>query len=128
MDPEPAMLALAGQAAAAQDVANTTWVLGSDRDLAALSALLGQHALAALTIANAIHLTAYERLFAAALRSLSHPASGREPYGTSWNSGWKPGWNPAAEPTRNPGSATRLRSVTRASPISTRNPSTTPAT
>jgi ubiquinone/menaquinone biosynthesis C-methylase UbiE len=74
MDPEPAMLALAGQAAAAQDVANTTWVLGSDRDLAALSALLGQHALAALTIANAIHLTAYERLFAAALRSLSQAA------------------------------------------------------
>jgi SAM-dependent methyltransferase len=31
-------------------------------------------------------------------------------------------------PTRNPGSATGLRSVTRASPISTRNPSTTPAT
>ena len=70
MDPEPAMLALAGQAAAAQDVANATWVLGGDSDLAALSALLGRHALAGLTIANAIHLIAHQRLFVAALRLL----------------------------------------------------------
>jgi ubiquinone/menaquinone biosynthesis C-methylase UbiE len=70
MDPEPAMLALAGQAAAGQDVANVTWVLGADGDLPALSALLGEHALAAVTIANAIHLTAHGRLFAAALRLL----------------------------------------------------------
>jgi SAM-dependent methyltransferase len=31
MDPEPAMLALAGQAAAGQSLANVTWVLGGDR-------------------------------------------------------------------------------------------------
>jgi ubiquinone/menaquinone biosynthesis C-methylase UbiE len=69
-DPEPAMLALAAQAAAAQGVANVTWVLGGDSDLAALGALLGEHALAAMTVANAIHLVAHERLFAAALRLL----------------------------------------------------------
>lgn len=69
-DPEPAMLALAGQAAAAQGVANVTWVLGGDGDLPALRALLGEHALAAVTVANAIHLTGHEQLFAAALRLL----------------------------------------------------------
>jgi ubiquinone/menaquinone biosynthesis C-methylase UbiE len=70
MDPEPAMLALAGQAAAGQGLANVTWVLGGDSDLPALSALLGEQALTAVTIANAIHLMAHERMFAAALRML----------------------------------------------------------
>jgi ubiquinone/menaquinone biosynthesis C-methylase UbiE len=70
MDPEPAMLALAGQAAAGQGLANVTWVMGGDSDLPALSALLGEQALTAVTIANAIHLMAHERLFAAALRIL----------------------------------------------------------
>lgn len=70
MDPEPAMLALARQAATVQGLANVSWLLGSDRDLPALGALLGEHALAAVTIANAIHLMPHERLFAAALRLL----------------------------------------------------------
>jgi ubiquinone/menaquinone biosynthesis C-methylase UbiE len=61
VDPEPALLALAGQAATGRGLVNVTWVLGSDSDLPALSALLGEHALAAVTIANAIHLMAHER-------------------------------------------------------------------
>src|ERR1039458_4102122 len=40
MDPEPDMLALARQAAAAQGVANVTWVLGTDHDLPALGSML----------------------------------------------------------------------------------------
>jgi hypothetical protein len=43
---------------------------GSDSDLPALSDLLGEHALAAVTVANAIHLMAHERLFTAVLRLL----------------------------------------------------------
>ena len=55
MDPEPAMLALARQAASGQGLVKVTWVLGGDSDLPALSSLLGDHPLAAVTIANAIH-------------------------------------------------------------------------
>jgi SAM-dependent methyltransferase len=70
VDPEPDMLALAAQAARDQSLANVAWVLGGDSDLPALSALLGEHALAEVTVANAIHLMAHERLFAAVLRLL----------------------------------------------------------
>jgi SAM-dependent methyltransferase len=70
LDPEPDMLALAGQAAVDQGLTNVTWVLGSDRELPALGALLGAHALAAVTIANAIHLMPHERLFATTMRLL----------------------------------------------------------
>jgi ubiquinone/menaquinone biosynthesis C-methylase UbiE len=70
VDPEPDMLALAGQAAAGQGLTNVTWVLGSDRELPALGALLGEHALAAVTIANAIHLMPPGRLFTTVMRLL----------------------------------------------------------
>jgi SAM-dependent methyltransferase len=66
MDPEPDMLALARQAAADEGVRNVAWVLGTDRDLRALGALLGTRGLAAVTMANAIHLTSGADLFAAA--------------------------------------------------------------
>jgi SAM-dependent methyltransferase len=70
IDPEPDMLALGRQAAAEQGVTNVTWVVGTDRDLPALPALLGAPALAAVTIANAIHLTSAPDLFAVARRAL----------------------------------------------------------
>ncbi|MGI8448119.1 MAG: class I SAM-dependent methyltransferase [Streptosporangiaceae bacterium] len=73
MDPEPAMLALASQVAAPGLA--VTWVLGGDSDLPALSALLGGQSLAAVTIANAIHLVPHERLFASAL-PLLRPGGG----------------------------------------------------
>jgi SAM-dependent methyltransferase len=75
IDPEPDMLTLARQAAADQGVANVTWVLGSAADLPALAALLGAPALAAVTIANAIHLTSPPDLFAAA-RGVLRPGGG----------------------------------------------------
>jgi len=74
-DPEPDMLTLARRAAADQGVTNVTWVLGSDRDLPALGSLTGDHALAAVTLANAIHLTSGEDLFAA-LRQVLRPGGG----------------------------------------------------
>jgi SAM-dependent methyltransferase len=57
VDPESDMLALARQVAAEQGVTNVTWVAGTDRELPGLAELLGAPALAAVTIANAIHLT-----------------------------------------------------------------------
>jgi ubiquinone/menaquinone biosynthesis C-methylase UbiE len=75
VDPEPAMLDLARQAATGQGLANITWVLGGDSDLRALGTVLGERALAAVTIANAIHLLPHERLFAAA-RRLVRPGGG----------------------------------------------------
>ena len=70
MDPAPDMLALARKAAADEGVRNVTWVLGTDRDLPVLGTLLGAPALAAVTIANAIHLTSGQDLFPAARRVL----------------------------------------------------------
>jgi ubiquinone/menaquinone biosynthesis C-methylase UbiE len=75
IDPEPAMLALAAQTASDQQVANVTWVLGADGELPALAGLLGAHTLAALTIANAIHLMPHQQVFAAA-RMLLQPGGG----------------------------------------------------
>jgi ubiquinone/menaquinone biosynthesis C-methylase UbiE len=144
IDPEPAMLALAAQAAAGQQVANVTWILGSDRDLPALAGLLGEHTLAAVTIANAIHLMAHQQVFAAARRLLrpggglaviangtplwQQPSDWSQALRAPWNGGWEPGWDRAAAPTRHRGSATRLRSPKQGSPGSAGKPSTTPAT
>jgi SAM-dependent methyltransferase len=75
IDPEPAMLALAAEAAAGQQAANITWVLGDDSELAALAGLLGERTLAAITIANAIHLMPCQQVFAAA-RRLLRPGGG----------------------------------------------------
>jgi SAM-dependent methyltransferase len=75
IDPEPDMLALARQAAAGQGVANVTWVLGTDHDVPALGSLLGVRTLAAVTIANAIHLASAQDLFAAA-REVLRPGGG----------------------------------------------------
>lgn len=75
LDPEPAMLALAAQGATGQKVANITWVHGGDGELPALAGLLGERTLAAITIANAIHLMPHQQVFAAA-RRLLRPGGG----------------------------------------------------
>jgi ubiquinone/menaquinone biosynthesis C-methylase UbiE len=75
MDPEPDMLARAKATAASQGCTNIAWLLGSDRDLPTLTGLLGDRALAAITMANAIHLMDHERLFHAA-RPLLRPGGG----------------------------------------------------
>jgi SAM-dependent methyltransferase len=75
MDPEPDMLALAREQAAARGCTNVTWLLGSDGDLPALARLIGEHALAAVTMATSIHLMDHERVFRHA-RSLLRPGGG----------------------------------------------------
>ena len=83
---------------------NVAWVMGTDRDLPVLGSLPGAPALAAVTIANAIHLTSGEDLFTAALGVLrpggalaviangtprwQQPAPGHGRFATPWNSGW----------------------------------------
>ncbi|HXP19367.1 MAG TPA: class I SAM-dependent methyltransferase [Streptosporangiaceae bacterium] len=63
MDPEPDMLAHARAAAREAGSENTLWMLGSDDDLGGLRFLTGDGALGAVTIGNAIHLMAHQRLF-----------------------------------------------------------------
>jgi len=75
IDPEPDMLARARKTAAEQGCANIAWMLGSDRDVPAVAALLGNRALAAVTLANSIHFMDHERLFRVA-RPLLRPGGG----------------------------------------------------
>jgi SAM-dependent methyltransferase len=75
MDPEADMLARARDAADQQGCANITWLLGSERDVPALTSLLGERALAAITMANSIHLMDHERLFRQAT-TLLRPGGG----------------------------------------------------
>ncbi|MEV6742218.1 class I SAM-dependent methyltransferase [Streptomyces sp. NPDC051104] len=65
MDPEPDMLRLAGETAAGQGVRNVTWVLGADRDVPAVGALVGQKSLAMTVIGQALHWMRHEELFRA---------------------------------------------------------------
>src|SRR5260370_3975017 len=51
MDPEPAMLRRARQAARDADAANVTWVLRADTDLPALRSAFAERSLAAATVA-----------------------------------------------------------------------------
>ncbi|MFJ8433878.1 class I SAM-dependent methyltransferase [Kitasatospora sp. NPDC094019] len=75
MDPEPDMLRLAGEAAAERGVDNATWILGGDRDVPALRALLGRNSLAMAVIGNAIHWMRHDELFDA-LVPLLRPGGG----------------------------------------------------
>jgi SAM-dependent methyltransferase len=72
MDPEPDMLSQASQQAAAHGRANITWLLGADRDLPAIAGLLGEGSLAAITMANSIHLMDDELVFTQAMPLLRH--------------------------------------------------------
>jgi SAM-dependent methyltransferase len=65
VDPEPDMLRRARQAAADQDVANVSWIIGSDTDMPAVGRLLGRQAVGAVTIGQALHWMNREELFRA---------------------------------------------------------------
>ncbi|GAA2127237.1 class I SAM-dependent methyltransferase [Streptomyces synnematoformans] len=67
MDPEPDMLRLARQAAAARPVRNVTWVLGADTDVPALGGLVGRRSLGMAVIGQALHWMRHEELFRALL-------------------------------------------------------------
>ena len=75
VDPEPAMLARARQAAAEQAVTNASWVLGADTDIPALAALLGNRRAGAVTIGQALHWMRYRELIPA-LVPLLRPGGG----------------------------------------------------
>ena len=75
VDPEADMLALARRAALTAGRANTAWLLGADSDLPALSRLLGERTVGALTVATAIHFMDRDTLFRA-VRPLPRPGGG----------------------------------------------------
>jgi SAM-dependent methyltransferase len=62
VDPEPDMLARGRRAAAEQDIANVSWLLGADTDVPALVRLLGGQ-VGAVTIGQALHWMRYHDLF-----------------------------------------------------------------
>jgi len=63
MDPEPDMLARARAVASERGPRNVSWVIGSDRDVPALGALVGRRSLAAVTIGQALHWMNHDDLF-----------------------------------------------------------------
>jgi len=75
VDPEPGMLRRARRAAAEQDIANVSWMIGADTDLPAIIALLGARSAGALTIGQALHWMNRDELFRAAFR-LVRPGGG----------------------------------------------------
>ncbi|MBO4141550.1 class I SAM-dependent methyltransferase [Micromonospora tulbaghiae] len=75
VDPEPDMLAIARRTALDQGIGNATWMLGSDDDVPALSRLVGERTVGALTVAVAIHFMDRDTLFEAA-RPLLRPGGG----------------------------------------------------
>jgi ubiquinone/menaquinone biosynthesis C-methylase UbiE len=75
VDPEPAMLRCARQAAHEAGVPNVTWVLGADTDLPALARLLGPSSVAAVTVGQALHWMRREDLLRGAA-ALVRPGGG----------------------------------------------------
>ncbi|MET9398378.1 class I SAM-dependent methyltransferase [Kitasatospora sp. NPDC002965] len=76
MDPEPDMLRQARAAADRDGVHNALWLLGTDADVPALSALLpGRRPLGVTVIGNAIHWMRPDELFRT-LRPLTRPGGG----------------------------------------------------
>jgi SAM-dependent methyltransferase len=63
VDPEPDMLLRARQAAAERGVVNVSWMVGADTDMPALGRLLGDQAVGAVTIGQALHWMQHEELF-----------------------------------------------------------------
>ncbi len=79
MDPSPDMLSRArheaGDGNAQNNARNISWLLGADADLPHLTALLGEHAIAAITVGQALHWMDHETLFRAA-KPLLRPRGG----------------------------------------------------
>ncbi|MCE6994083.1 methyltransferase domain-containing protein [Saccharothrix sp. S26] len=75
VDPEPDMLARGRRAAADRGVANVSWVVGTDADVPALRAALGDGSVGVVTIAQALHWMRHDELFHA-LRPLVRPGGG----------------------------------------------------
>jgi trans-aconitate methyltransferase len=65
VDPEPDMLERARQVGREQGVTNVSWLLGADSDMPALGTLMGDTALGAVTIGQALHWMDHDRLFKA---------------------------------------------------------------
>jgi trans-aconitate methyltransferase len=68
IDPEPDMLSHARRVHA--QVANASWLLGADSDIPRLTALLGAHTVATLTVGQALHWMNHEELFSNMTRLL----------------------------------------------------------
>lgn len=66
MDPEPDMLARARQVCLEAGQTNLCWQLGADTDVPALRTLVGDRAVGAVTIGQALHWMDHEALFGAA--------------------------------------------------------------
>ncbi|TQM83825.1 methyltransferase family protein [Saccharothrix saharensis] len=75
VDPEPDMLAHGRRAAAERGVANVSWVVGTDADVPALRAALGDGSVGAVTIGQALHWMRHDDLFREA-SSLVRPGGG----------------------------------------------------
>lgn len=75
MDPEPDMVGRGRAAAAELGRENVSWVVGADTDVPALGALLGEGALGAVTIGQALHWMDAGPLFRV-LRPLVRPGGG----------------------------------------------------
>jgi trans-aconitate methyltransferase len=63
VDPEAEMLAVARRTTDTELGSKMVWLLGSDADLPCVRALVGAHALGAITIAQALHFMDYTTLF-----------------------------------------------------------------
>ena len=63
VDPEPDMLAHGRRAAAEQGLANVSWVVGTDADVPALRAALGDASVGVVTIGQALHWMRHDDLF-----------------------------------------------------------------
>ncbi len=75
VDPEPDMLAHGRRAAAEQGLANLSWVVGTDADVPALRAALGDGSVGVVTIGQALHWMRHDDLFRA-VRPLVRPGGG----------------------------------------------------
>ncbi|MFE9749318.1 class I SAM-dependent methyltransferase [Saccharothrix saharensis] len=63
VDPEPDMLAHGRRAAGEQGLVNVSWVVGSDADVPALRAALGDGSVGVVTIGQALHWMRHDDLF-----------------------------------------------------------------
>ncbi|MFD0204643.1 MULTISPECIES: class I SAM-dependent methyltransferase [Saccharothrix] len=75
VDPEPDMLARGRRAAAERGAVNVSWVVGTDADVPALRAALGDGAVGVVTIGQALHWMRHDDLFRE-VSSLVRPGGG----------------------------------------------------